>query len=104
MGPFYGISKGYQKRGEFKAMKVSLGLVISRLVCYLYWHLKKRQGVKMKEYPGTKRFGKVLFPILLAIVGFFMVFDGSHRYVGAIFVIGGGALLASRIMKMKKAE
>ena len=77
MGPFYGTSKGHQKRGEFKAIKVSLDLVISRLGCYLYCHLKNRQGVKMKEYPGTKRFGNVLFPIVLAIVGLFMVFDGS---------------------------
>lgn len=54
----------------------------------------------MKEYPGAKRFGKVVFPIVLAIVGLFMVFDGSHPYVGAIFVIGGGALLVSQLMKM----
>jgi hypothetical protein len=58
----------------------------------------------MREYPGTKRFGKVVFPIVLAVVGLFMVFDGSHPYVGGIFVIGGGALLVSRLMKMEKAE
>ncbi len=58
----------------------------------------------MREYPGTKRFGKVLFPIVLAIVGLFMVFDGSHPYVGAIFVIGGAGLLVLRVMKMNKAE
>jgi hypothetical protein len=58
----------------------------------------------MREYPGTKRFGKVLFPIVLAIVGLFMVFDGSHPYVGAIFVIGGGGLLLSRAVRARKAE
>jgi hypothetical protein len=58
----------------------------------------------MKEYPGTKRFGKVLFPIVLAIVGLFMVFDGSHPYVGALFVIGGGGLLLSRAVGAKRAE
>lgn len=54
----------------------------------------------MKEYPGAKRFGKVLFPIVLAIVGLFMVFDGSHPYVGTIFVIAGGAILVFQLMKM----
>lgn len=56
----------------------------------------------MREYPGTKRFGKVVFPIVLAIVGLFMVFDGNHPYVGAIFVIGGGALLLSQAVRAKK--
>jgi hypothetical protein len=58
----------------------------------------------MREYPGTKRFGRVLFPIVLGIVGIFMVFDGSHPYVGVIFVIAGVGLLVSQLMKMKKAE
>jgi hypothetical protein len=58
----------------------------------------------MREYPGAKRFGKLLFPIVLAIVGLFMVFDGSHPYVGAIFIVGGGALLVSRLMNYGKAE
>jgi len=61
-------------------------------------------GAGVKEYPGTKRFGKVVFPIVLAIVGLFMVFDGSHPYVGAIFVIGGGTLLLSQALRAKKAE
>jgi len=58
----------------------------------------------VREYPGTKRFGKVLFPIVLAIVGLFMVFDGSHPYVGAIFVVGGGAILVSQLMKGGRGE
>jgi hypothetical protein len=61
-------------------------------------------GAGMKEYPGAKRFGKMLFPIVLAIVGLFMVLDGSHPYVGAIFVVGGLGLLVSQVTKMKKAE
>jgi len=58
----------------------------------------------MREYPGTKRFGKLLFPIVLAIVGLFMMFDGSHPYIGAIFIVAGGALLVSRFMHYGKAE
>jgi hypothetical protein len=46
----------------------------------------------------------MLFPIVLAIVGLFMVLDGSHPYVGAIFVVGGLGLLVSQVTKMKKAE
>jgi hypothetical protein len=40
----------------------------------------------------------------MAIVGPFMVFDGSHSSVGALFVIGGRALLIFRLIKMEKAE
>lgn len=30
----------------------------------------------MGEYPGTKRFGRIMFPVVVAIVG---LFDGSKR-------------------------
>ena len=53
----------------------------------------------MREYPGTKRFGRLLFPIVLTIVGLFMVFDGSRPYIGLIFVIAGGSLLVFQVIK-----
>jgi hypothetical protein len=53
---------------------------------------------------GGETILKGALPNHLAVVGRFMVLDGSHPYVGAIFVIGGEALLVSRLMKMEKAE
>ena len=58
----------------------------------------------MREYPGTKRFGRVVFPIVMAIVGFFMIVDGSHPSVGTIFVIGGGLLLVFQLVKRGGSE
>jgi len=55
----------------------------------------------MREYPGTKRFGRVVFPIVVAIVGLFMVVDRSHPYVGTIFIIGGGFLLVFQLLKRR---
>jgi hypothetical protein len=40
----------------------------------------------------------------MAIVRLFMVFDRSHSSVGALFVIGGRALLIFQLMKMEKGE
>lgn len=62
------------------------------------------KGEAMGEYPGTKRFGRIIFPLVVAIVGLFMVVDGSHHYVGTIFVIGGGLLLVFQLVKSGGSE
>jgi hypothetical protein len=58
----------------------------------------------MGEYPGTKKFGRIMFPVVVAMVGLFMVVDGSHPYVGPIFVIGGGLLLVFQFVKSGGSE
>lgn len=60
---------------------------------------KSYEGEAMREYPGTKRFGRIVFPVVVAIVGLFMVADGSHPYVGTTFVAGGGLLLVFQLVK-----
>ena len=58
----------------------------------------------MGEYPSTKRFGRIMFPVVVVIVGLFMVVDESHPYVGTIFVFGGGFLLVFQLVKREGSE
>lgn len=62
------------------------------------------KGEAMGGYPGTKRFGRTMLPVVVAIVGLFMVVGGSHPHVGMIFVIGGGLLLVFQLVKRGGSE
>jgi hypothetical protein len=64
----------------------------------------KATGGRDEGISGGETILKGVLPNRLAVVRRFMVFDGSHPCVGALFVIGGEALLVSRLTKMEKTE